>query len=255
MILNAMLFGDEAAAPVILLHGLFGAARNLGGIARGLAADYRVAAFDLRNHGDSPHDAVMDYAAMAADVAETARELGIEAAAVIGHSMGGKVAMALALTRPGLVSRLAVLDIAPVAYDHGNAAYARAMLAIPLSPALTRQQADDALAAAVPEAALRSFLLNNLRLGAEPRWRVGLDEVLAAMPALLDWTDPPGWLAYEGPALFLRGGESDYVSAAAAAVAARFPHAVQRTIDGAGHWLHAEKPAQVIAALKEFLSP
>ncbi len=252
MILNSLISGE--GPPVLLLHGLFGAAKNLGVIARGLAPPARTVALDMRNHGESPHGADMSYATMAADVFETAASLGINSAAVVGHSMGGKTAMALALARPDFVRRLAVLDIAPVSYDHNYSDYVRAMQAVALTPGLTRHVADAALARVVAAESLRAFLLNNLVLSETPRWRLGLAELLAAMPALVDWTESPDWLPYQGPTLFLRGGGSDYVTPSADAEIARlFPNAERGVIDGAGHWLHAEKPQQVIAALKEFL--
>jgi pimeloyl-ACP methyl ester carboxylesterase len=254
MILNSIVQGE--GPPLLLLHGLFGAAKNLGVIARGLATQARVISLDLRNHGESAHEAGMGYATMAADVAETAASLGITAALLVGHSMGGKTAMALALTRPDLVEKLVVMDIAPVAYNHGNGAYVAAMQAVPLSPGLTRHAADAALAAAIPEAPLRSFLLNNLVLGPNPHWRVALSEIGAAMPDILGWQDPPGATPYTGAALFLRGGASDYVPHSAfETILARFPAARIESLAGAGHWLHAEQPANVIAALKEFLLP
>nr|WP_294559853.1 alpha/beta fold hydrolase [uncultured Rhodopila sp.] len=136
MILNAIHSGD--GAPVVLLHGLFGAARNFGAIQRALSPRFRIIALDLRNHGDSPHGADMRYPAMAADVSDTLRALGVEQAAVVGHSMGGKTAMALALTAPETVGRLLVSDIAPVPYAHGNTGIAAAMQAIPARRPLAR---------------------------------------------------------------------------------------------------------------------
>jgi pimeloyl-ACP methyl ester carboxylesterase len=254
MLLNTIITGE--GPPIILLHGLFGAAKNLGALARGLAPHGRVLAMDLPNHGASPHGPKMDFCSMAADVAETAAAEGIAAADIIGHSLGGKTAMALALAQPKLVSKLAVLDIAPVPYNHGYDDYIKAMQSIDLKPSLTRHAADAALAAVVADKPLRAFLLNNLILGDSPHWRLGLDEISAAMPDLLAWADPPGWQPYTGPTLFLRGGASDYVTdAATPEITARFPNAAQQTIPGAGHWLHAEQPAAVIAALTGFLFP
>jgi esterase len=254
MILNTMTNGD--GPKLVLLHGLFGTAKNLGALARGLGSQAQVISMDLRNHGDSPHGAAMDFETMAADVADTFAALGVERARVAGHSLGGKTAMVLALTRPELVERLAVLDIAPVRYNHGYDDYVRAMRAIELSPALTRSAADAALAPVVESAPMRAFLLNNLVLGEAPRWRVGLEEIGAAMPKLLDWKDPPGAAPYSGPTLFLRGAESDYVRPSADPVIARlFPNAVRQSVAGASHWLHADQPQQVIASLKEFFFP
>jgi len=251
MILNFSSSGE--GPPLVLLHGLFGAAKNLGALARGLSPQARVIAMDLRNHGESPHGADMDFCAMAEDVAQTCAALGLERVRIAGHSLGGKTAMVLALTKPEAVERLAVLDIAPVRYRHGYDDYVRAMQAIELVPGLTRAAADAALAGVVHPAPMRAFLLNNLVLGEAPHWRVGLAEIGAAMPNLLDWKDPPGGRPYTGPTLFLRGGDSDYVRAEAAPAMARlFPGAEQQVVAGASHWLHADKPQQVIASLQEF---
>jgi pimeloyl-ACP methyl ester carboxylesterase len=197
----------------------------------------------------------MDYAVMAADVAESLAGLGVERAAVVGHSMGGKTAMMLALTRPGLVERLAVLDIAPVTYreGHGHGGYVAAMRGLELLPGLSRAAADAALAVAVPEAPLRAFLLNNLVLGERPHWRLGLDEIAAALPALMAWPAPEA-APYAGPALFLRGGASGYVTPRAEGDIVRlFPRAQVETVEGASHWLHADHPVEVLTALQGFL--
>jgi pimeloyl-ACP methyl ester carboxylesterase len=252
MILNSIEQGN--GPPIILLHGLFGAAKNLGVIARALASHATVLSLDLRNHGESPHAAGMGYATLAADVAETIAARGVTSAMVVGHSMGGKTAMALALSQPALVQKLVVMDIAPVTYNHGYDGYVAAMQALSLTPALTRQQAGAALAEAVPDAAMRAFLLNNLILGPAPRWRIALPEIAAAMPDILAWQDPPNATPYRGPTLFLRGENSSYMRDNAwQPILDKFPAAVQKTIANAGHWLHAEQPDLVIAALKEFL--
>jgi esterase len=254
MILNTMIQGE--GPPLVLLHGLFGAAKNLGVIARGLSSEARVISMDLRNHGESPHSTIMNFPAMASDVAETCASLGVTQARVVGHSMGGKTAMVLALMQPELVERLAVMDIAPVSYNHGYDDYIKAMQAIPLSPGLTRHDADAALAGAVTEAPMRAFLLNNLILGDVPHWRLGLSEIAAAMPDLLAWEDPPGAIPYTKPALFLCGGDSNYVRPSAdAAIQRLFPNAQRETVEEASHWLHADKPKQVIASLKRFFFP
>lgn len=253
MILNVSEAGE--GPPLVLLHGLFGAARNLGVLTRALSSSFRVLALDLRNHGDSPRGDVMNYASMAADVAETLAHLDLSQTRLCGHSMGGKTAMMLALARPDLVERLAVMDIAPVSYQHDYSAFVAAMKSIPLTPSLTRAQAEQALAASVKAAPMRAFLLNNLVLGSAPRWRVGLDEIGDNMANLFRWDDPPGAQPYAGRSLFLCGAESDYVKPSAEPVIlARFPHARIEHVAGASHWLHADKPEQVIASLREFLT-
>lgn len=253
MILNTIEAG--AGSPLVLLHGLFGTARNLGVLTRALAPSYRVIAMDLRNHGDSPHDPEMDYGVMARDVAETMAHLGVARARLCGHSMGGKTAMMLALARPDMVDHLAVMDIAPIPYQHSYDDLTRAMLDIPLSPRLTRAEAEQSLARAVKEAPMRAFLLNNLVLGDQPHWRVGLHEISMNMPNMFRWDDPPGTSAYKGPVLFLCGAKSDYVTPAAEpAIKQRFPHAKVEYIADAAHWLHADKPENVVTALREFFA-
>ena len=250
MILNAIQAGE--GPPVVLLHGLFGAARNFGAIQRAIAPRFRVIALDMRNHGDSPHGSDMRYPAQAADVQETLQALGIGKAAVIGHSMGGKAAMAMALRWPDQVGRLLVADIAPVIYQHGNDAIARAMAAIRLTPSLTRQEADAALTNTVPRADIRAFLLQNLRFGAAPHWRIGLEEIAAAVPDLEGWIDLPG--AYTGPSLFVTGANSDYVRAEhRPVIRSQFPAARFVAIKGAGHWVHADNPAGFLSVLEAFL--
>lgn len=241
--------------PLVLLHGLFGSARNWGAVQKALASDYRVVALDLRNHGASPHAPAMDYAAQAEDIAETLATLDIERAVVLGHSMGGKAAMILALTRPELIERLIIADIAPRPYPPALRAVVAAMQAQPLHAGLTRQEADQALRAAVPEAPIRSFLLQNLRFEtAPPSWRIGLAEIAAAMPEIEAFAPPPG-ARFEGPALAMAGALSPYIRTEDhAAFRTLFPCISFVSIPRAGHWLHAENPEGFLAELRGFLS-
>jgi esterase len=242
-----------AGSPLVLLHGLFGRAGNFGTVQRALAAKFRVLALDLRNHGESPHGAAMDYTTMAGDVLETLRERAALPCALVGHSLGGKVAMTLALQTPDAVSRLVVADIAPVPYTHGNRAYVEAMAAIPLRPGLDRATADAALACAVPDAAVRGFLLQNLRFGVASEWRLGLLEIAAAMPEIEGWPEQEGE-RYTGPVLFVAGARSDYIrSEYRPAIREHFPAARFVTLKGAGHWVHADDPAGFVAVLEAFL--
>jgi pimeloyl-ACP methyl ester carboxylesterase len=242
-------------APLVLLHGLFGSARNWGAVQKALSTDYRVVALDLRNHGASPHTLGMDYAAQAGDVAETLATLGIKRAVVLGHSMGGKAAMMLALTRPELIERLIIADIAPRPYPPALRAVVAALQALPLHAGLTRQEADQALRGAVPEAPIRSFLLQNLRFeAAPPSWRIGLAEIAAAMPEIEDFAPPPS-ARFEGPALAMAGALSTYIRAEDhAAFRALFPRISFVSIPRTGHWLHAENPEGFLAEVRGFLS-
>jgi len=240
--------------PLLLLHGLFGAGQNWGAIRRALAPRFRVLTPDLRNHGASPRAAGMSYAAMAADIAETMDALGIARAAVLGHSMGGKAAMAFALAHPGRVERLVVADIAPVRYPSSLRGHVEAMRALPLRAGLMRREADAALAAAVPEPGIRAFLLQSLRFETDPpEWRLGLAEIAAAMPEIEDFSSPPG-ARYEGPTLVLAGEHSPYIRPEHHALfRALFPRARFATVPKAGHWVHAENPAGFLALLEPFL--
>jgi len=240
--------------PLMLLHGLFGAGQNWGAVRRALAPRFRVLTPDLRNHGASGRDADMSYAAMADDIAETLDAAGIARTALLGHSMGGKAAMAFALAHLGRVARLVVADIAPVRYRPALRGYVEAMRAIPLVAGLARRDADAALAATIPEAGIRAFLLQSLRFEEDPpRWRLGLDEIAAAMPAIEDFAAAPG-ARYDGPVLVMAGERSGYVRPEHHdAFRALFPAVRFATVPGAGHWVHAENPSGFLALLEPFL--
>lgn len=241
------------APPLVVAHGLFGSARNWGSVARALATRREVVAVDMRNHGHSPHLPSQTYEEMAGDLAEVIESLDGRAD-LLGHSMGGKAAMVLALRRPALVRRLIVADIAPVAYDHDHGAIIAALRALDLAALHSRAEADRRLAAAIPERVLRGFLLQSLDLHGEggPHWRLNLPVLATATRDLSGW--PEAKARFDGPALFLNGSESRYVRPEHHATIHRlFPAARFATIEGAGHWLHAEKPAEFLAAVSAFL--
>jgi len=253
MILHAVERGE--GEPLVLLHGLFGSARNFAAVQRRLAQRHRVIALDLRNHGASPHDPDMRYAVMAEDVQATLAQRGALPATLLGHSMGGKVAMAAALARPDAVARLIVADIAPVPYPPQIGRLVAAMAALPLSPGMRRAQADAALALAVPDAAVRAFLLQNLQPGAAPAWRIGLREIAAALPDIVGWQAPQR-ARYAGPTLFIAGAASDYIRPEhRPAIRALFPAARFVTLKHAGHWLHIDNPDGFVAVVEAFLTP
>lgn len=239
---------------LLIAHGLFGSARNWGAIARRLADRGPVVAVDMRNHGASPRVAAHGYPEMAADLAAVIAGRG-GPMDVLGHSMGGKAAMRLALTRPELVARLVVADIAPVAYGHSQSHLIHAMRALDLSGLAERREADSRLAQAVADPSVRAFLLQSLDLKSRPpRWRLNLDALEAGMAGVIGWPDVAGLEPFPGPALFLAGAMSDYVQPGhRAAIRTLFPRAVIARIPGAGHWLHAERPREFEAAVRAFL--
>ncbi len=251
--LNTIVHGDPTdQPPLVIAHGLYGSARNWGAISRGLSDGRQVIAVDMRNHGDSLHDPVHAYEEMAADLAGVVAAHGGRAD-VLGHSMGGKAAMVLALTHPETVDRLIVADIAPVEYGHSQAVHVEAMKSVDLSAVSKRSDADKLLAELSPDRALRAFFLQSLVV--EPggaRWKLNLDALEDQMEEIMGFPDLDA--TYHGPVLFLTGGASDYVTEDHhPAIRALFPAAVFETIDGAGHWLHAEAPEAFRAAVSAFL--
>ena len=241
--------------PLVILHGLFGSSRNWASHARQLGKSHRVFTLDLRNHGDSPWAETMSYREMADDVASFLKRHGLEGATVMGHSMGGKTAMLLALEQGDLVGRLIVVDIAPVPYSHTHLPYIEAMQAVDLSTVGRRGEVDRLLENAVPEPGLRGFLLHNLASEAgRLRWRINLDALGANMDDLIGYPDDLEGLSYAGPTLFLAGAASDYVPAAQhSRIRGLFPAAEIDAVADAGHWVHAEQPQAFLARIGAFL--
>ena len=249
------LYYDEygAGSPLVLLHGLFGSSTNLRNVARSLGNHYRVLVPDARNHGRSPHDSDMTYPAMAQDIADWLNMLGIEQPVLAGHSMGGKTAMMLALTAPQRVASLVVIDIAPVNYSHSHAALINAMQELDLTTLRSRSDADQALAAGIPDPVLRGFLLQNLVLqDGSLFWRINLAALASHMDDLIGFPDLAG-RSYSGPVLFIAGKRSDYVLPKyERTIKDYFPNARIEYID-AGHWVHAEQPAILVELISEFV--
>ena len=240
-------------APTLLIaHGLYGSGRNWGVIARRLADRRDVVAVDMRNHGESPRFPTQSYPEMAADLAEVIETLRAPVD-LLGHSMGGKSAMQLALTRPDLVRRLIVADIAPVAYTHDQTRNARAMAALDLTQITTRAEADAALSRDIDDPALRAFFLQSLDLRSHPpRWKLNLPALEAEMPKIVGWPGTGG--SFPNPALFLTGALSTYVRPEhRETIRALFPKARFAKIPDAGHWLHAEKPREFEETVRVFL--
>lgn len=242
-----------SAPPLLIVHGLFGSGRNWGVIARRLADVRDVTVVDMRNHGNSPRFATQTYADMAADLAEVAQAMG-GPVDVLGHSMGGKASMILALTQPGLVHSLVVADIAPVAYSHDQTQHIHAMRDLDLSGTPTRAEIDRRFAQAVPDAGLRAFFLQSLDLRATPpEWRLNFEVLEAEMPTIVGWPQVTGH--YDGRTLFLTGSDSSYVKPEYRdEILALFPHARFAKIPGAGHWLHAERPREFEETVRVFLA-
>ncbi len=251
MILHTDITGQ--GKPLVLIHGLFGSLENLGVIARNLADRFQIINMDLPNHGRSPWTDTLDYQQMAAAVAQTLKELGIERAFVLGHSMGGKTAMQLAFDHPSLVEKLILADISPVVSQARHHRILDGLNAVRLSQITDRRAADQQLSLFIDEPGVRAFLLKSLQKDdAGFHWRFHLKlltehyaEVLAA---------PKTQLPYQGPTLFIKGGDSDYILPEHQPEILRlFPHAKAKIIHGTGHWLHAEKPVAFAKICADFL--
>ncbi len=250
--LNQILHGTPTDRPPLLIaHGLYGSARNWGVIAKRLSDERQVVAVDMRNHGSSPWSSDHRYRDLAADLAEVITAFGGKMD-VLGHSMGGKAAMTLALNYPQHVNRLIVADIAPVAYTHTQLPFIKAMRAVDLDSVERRSDAEAQLAAAGVDPALQSFFTQSLDLP-NKRWRLNLDALADQMPEIMSFPQIEG--QWDGPALFLAGAASDYVLPEHRdQIRALFPQAKFARIPGAGHWLHAEKPREFEAAARAYLN-
>ncbi len=246
--LNKNLQGSPTTHPPLLIaHGLFGSARNWGVISKRLSETRQVTTVDMRNHGESPRHTTNSYLDMAHDLAEVVSD----GSDVLGHSMGGKAVMTLALTHPDRLRRIVIADIAPVAYGHTQQHLIEAMRRIDLTKVETRRDADTQLARHEDAPGVRAFLLQSLDVKAR-EWRLNLDVLEAEMDKIIGFPDLEG--EFNGPALFLSGAESDYVLPEhRARIKSLFPKARFAKIPGAGHWLHADKPREFEAAVQIFL--
>jgi len=244
----------DSGPVVVLLHGLFGSSANWGSIARDLSRHYRLLIPDLRNHGQSPHHADVSYAAMVGDLLALLDEHQVAKAIVIGHSMGGKVGMHLALTHPQRVAGLAVVDMAPVAYKHNFEQVFRAFDAVDLNALQKRTDADAAMEQHLLQRGVRAFLQQNLqRISGTWQWRLNL-QALRDSQAQITGFDMPEGVQYAGPCCFIHGTLSDYVQPAYEADIQRFfPKSWLCPVKGAGHWVYAEKPDAFANCLQRFL--
>ena len=250
--LNTLSYGNSTQLPdLLIVHGLYGSARNWSVISKRMSDSRRVIAVDQRNHGDSPWFDTHSYLDMAQDLAQVVEHNGAPMD-IVGHSMGGKAAMILALTRPDLVKRLLVADIAPVAYGHDQSQYIQAMQSIDLTHMEKRSEVAQALSKHVTDPALQSFFTQSLDLG-NKRWKLNLDVLQRDMHHVLGFPEVTG--SFDKPTLFLSGANSQYVLPDhRPKIKALFPNAVFAKIPNAGHWLHAEKPRAFEQTLSVFFN-
>jgi pimeloyl-ACP methyl ester carboxylesterase len=247
----------DSGQRVVFCHGLFGQGKNWSGIGKALAGNHRILLVDMPDHGQSPWSERFDYLAAADQVAELLS--AEDPVALVGHSMGGKIAMLVALRHPELVERLVVVDVAPVPYDHADEfdGYITAMRALDLTTLERRADADAALQEAVPSPMVRGFLLQSLRREEDGwRWLLNLELLGRDLDAITDWPEDrlEDTAAYDGPVLWVGGQQSDYTHADHVAAMDRwFPRNRRVTVKDAGHWVHSEQPAVFTEVLRRFL--
>ncbi len=252
MLATTLTGAPTAQPPLLIAHGLYGSARNWNVIAKRLSDERQVISVDMRNHGESPRFETHRYVDLAEDLAGVIKAHG-DKLDVLGHSMGGKAAMVLALTYPDLVSKLIVADIAPVAYTHSQVHLIDAMRSVDLARITTRRDADDQLSAHISEPGIRAFLLQSLDVK-EKRWRLNHDVLARFMDQITGWPEGQEGV-FDGPVFMLSGATSDYVLPEyRKQIRSYFPAARFAKIPEAGHWLHADKPREFEAAIRVFLN-
>jgi esterase len=245
---------NPAAKPIILLHGLFGKQDNLGLLKQALQTARPVITVDLRNHGLSQWHTVMNYQAMSDDIIHLLDKLNQPNVHLLGHSMGGKVAMAMALQAPERVASLIVADIAPVAYrESRHTNVFNALNAVANAQMTSRKEAEQLMADYLAEPAVRQFLLKSFSNEQPTHWQFNLQTIEQHYANIMDWPFSAA-SHYSGPVLFIKGGASDYLQTEhQAAIAQHFPHATAKVIPDCGHWLHAEKPRLFNGIVERFL--
>lgn len=253
MILNARLQTDQSVAdslPILLIHGLFGSLDNLGVLARGLKDAGPLIQVDVRNHGLSPRADEMSYRAMAQDMLDTLDAHHIDRVAVIGHSMGGKIAMAMSALAPQRLERLVMIDIAPVDYQtRRHDEIFAAIRAVSDAGVRLRSEAAQVMRAHIKEEGVIQFILKSFQEG---EWRFNVPALWENYATISGWEAVPAW---PHPALFIRGGESPYLdNQYRDALLRQFPAASAYVISGAGHWVHAEKPDAVLRSVRRFFA-
>lgn len=253
MLLNYQLHQNEnTQAPVLVfIHGLFGSLSNLGMLARHYYENYTVIQIDLRNHGLSQHNEQHDYQHMAQDVIDTLHALNYTKIRIVGHSMGGKVVMKLAQLAPNLIEKMIVLDMAPVVYQqrHHDEIF-EALFAIQNAATTSRTEATQCMRQYLSEEMVIQFLLKSWQKG---QWLFNVEALKTHYNEILSWQDQP---VCDIPVLFIRGGASFYISTPEHfhAIQQQFSQNKVEVVEEAGHWLHAEKTAQVLEYMDEFLA-
>lgn len=242
---------------LVLIHGLFGSLENLNMVAKPLSEHYCVTSVDVRNHGDSFHASSMNYNELAQDIIHLLDHLAIDSCLLLGHSMGGKIAIQVALTQPERIKKLLIADIAPVSYPPHHLTIIKGLQAIDLSQVHKRKDADEQLAPFVDNLGVRQFLLRNLAIDEQGKFafKCSLHDISLCYPQIMQANKiPDNKVPYIGDTLFIKGGNSDYILPEHRNVIAKLlPNSKAKIIQGAGHWLHAEKTIAFNKIVTDFI--
>jgi len=253
MKLNFRILGE--GKPLIILHGVFGSADNWQTVGKILAEQFKVYLVDLRNHGNSPHSDEFNYQLMAEDIIELMNDENIESGYLLGHSMGGKVAMNVAMSNAERIEKLIVVDIAPRAYPPHHQQIFEGFESVKLESLKSRGEADNQMSAVIANIGIRQFILKNLARTSDGtfRWKLNLEAIKKATNSIGDST--PEELTFVGKTLFIGGSKSDYIQKTDhIKIKKLFPNSEIEIIEGAGHWVHAEKPKELIEIVQSFLN-
>jgi len=240
--------------PLVILHGFLGSSENWRAMRKLFATTYKVFSVDQRNHGSSPHSSTMNYSVMTEDLREFLAEQGLSEVFLLGHSMGGKVAMQFASASPAAIEKLVIVDIAPKAYPPAQRLLLQAMQNLELRGLKTYGEAEAALGATISDAALRKFVVKNLTRdrNGEFHWRIGLDSLAANYDQLIQ--APAMSNSFDKPTCFIRGGLSRFIdNEDFAAIRKYFPRAELHTVPNAGHWVHIDAPEEFHRIVDEYL--
>lgn len=242
---------------LVLIHGLFGSLENLNMVAKPLSQYFCVTSVDVRNHGNSFHAGSMEYPELAEDIIKLLEHLHIDNCILLGHSMGGKIAIQVALAQPKRITKLIIADIAPVSYPPHHLDIIKGLKAINLSEVTKRRDADEQLAPYVDTLGVRQFLLRNLVANEQGSFsfRCSLNDISLCYPQIMKANKLNGDnTPYTGDTLFIKGGDSNYILAEhREAIAALLPNSKAKIIQGAGHWLHAEKTTAFNKIVLDFI--
>ncbi len=253
MKLNFRVLGE--GEPVIVLHGIFGSSDNWQTVGKSLSEKFAVYLVDLRNHGQSPHSDEMNYPVMARDIKALIEEETGGSAHIVGHSMGGKVAMELATTFPQAIKSLVVVDIAPKYYPPHHQEILESFKSLGLKNLKSRKDADDALSTKISNPGVRQFILKNLGRNDDGsfEWKLNHRAIEANIETIGKGLDDGK--SFGGETLFINGSKSDYIrNTDHELILSHFPKAQFETVNGSGHWVHAEKPQEITSLLTKFLS-